>query len=98
MEGVDEWSHALSMENGSILKSPYLGLKKSKVSHVSVHCWSNGNTTVFSLSGSEIKDCILLSMPEGIESRSWLKSYIFKDFLFPDVCINWGTNWGERIL
>lgn len=71
---------------------------RHRVSHVSVPCWSNGNTTLFSLSGSEIRDCILLSIPEGIETRSWLKSYRFKGFLFPDVCINWETNWGEKIL
>ena len=66
---------------------------RHQVSYVSVHHWTNENTS-FSLSGSEIGDCILLSMPEGTETRSWFKSCIFKGSFPPDVCINWETNWG----
>lgn len=64
-----------------------------QVSRVSVHCWSNGNIMLFSLCGSEI---ILLSMPEGMEVRSWHKSCMFKGFLFPYVYINWEIKWGEK--
>lgn len=93
---MDEESHASSMENGSILKSPCWDLDIECPVLVCIAGVMEIQHRF--LSGSEIRDCILLSMPERMETRSWLKSFVFKGFLFPDVCINWETNWGERIL
>lgn len=77
----------------------WINLKKSvlgsehQVSHVIVHHWTNKNTTLFSVAGSEIEDCILLSMPEGAETRSCFK--YLKD-LFPQMYVLIGKQTGGK--
>jgi len=86
-----------AVEQSCVMRGKWSSLKKSmlgpgnQVSHVSVHRWTKENITVFSLSDSEIRGCILRSMPEGTDTRSWFKSYLFKGSFSPYVCVIWGV-------